>query len=431
MKILSRRSFLAWAGTVALVACGPTAKPTEPAKAAEPAKPAEVAKPVEAPKPAAAAPVKADAVKLSLYNGIGGANQKVYENYAKEFSAANPGIAAETVTVVGGQPMTDKVITLIAGGTPPDLFILYQEIVPVNAAVERKLVHAIDDYIKVDKYDIESFLPQAVELNRWEGKLWALPRDYGNQNVYYNIDLFEKAKVPLPPTDWEDKTWTFEKYLETARALTLQEGGKTTQWGVLVNRAWRPWATFVYSNGGVVVNRDGRGVATDVALTQPAAVESLQFMQDLIYKHKVAPTPDADADMGMQNFFGTGKVAMVIDNPTSASAYRRFDKMNWDVAPIPVGKGGKRGTGGGGIAWAITGASKNPDQAWKFLKHITSEKAQLQEVAVGGHDTFPPGRREFQGIREPRTSQKCQGLRAGAGLRRAGPGPRQVAAGVP
>jgi multiple sugar transport system substrate-binding protein len=133
-----------------------------------------------------------------------------------------------------------------------------------------------------------------------------------------------------------------------------------------------------------VIKKDGKGVATEIALNESAAVEALQFLQDLIYTHKVAPTPDAEADMGMQNFFGTGKIAMVIDNPTSAAAYRRFQNIDWDVAPLPVGKGGKRGTGGGGIAWAMVGATKNPEQGWKFLKYITSEKAQLDEVAVGG-----------------------------------------------
>jgi multiple sugar transport system substrate-binding protein len=297
---------------------------------------------------------------------------------------ANPGIQAETITVVGGQPMTDKVITLIAGGAAPDLFILYQEIIPVNAAVDRKLVHDLDDYIKADKYDIDAFLPQAVELNRWDGKLWAIPRDYGNQNIYYNADLFKKANVPLPPADWEDKSWTFDKYLETAKALTVQEGGKTTQWGVLINPGWRPWASYVYSNGATVVKKDGQGVATEFSITDPAAVEGLQFVADLMHKHKVSPTPDAFADQGMQGFFGTGRVGMVIDNPTAAAAYRRCDKIDWDVAPFPIGKGAKRGVGGGGTAWGMLAATKNPDAAWKFLKHITSEKAQQQEVAVGG-----------------------------------------------
>jgi multiple sugar transport system substrate-binding protein len=422
---VSRRRFLAWSGAsaalAALAACGPNAgqpapgqkaaeptkpaaaapttapatAPTKPAEAAKPAdaaaKPAEPAKPAAAAEPtkpaaapAAAAPGKPGAVKLTLYQGVGGANQKVYENYATEFNAANPGIEAETVTVVGGQPMTDKVITLIAGGTPPDLFILYQEIVPVNAAVDRKLVFPLDDYIKADKYDIEAFLPQAVELNRWDGKLWAIPRDYGNQNIYYNADLFKKHNVPLPPADWEDKGWTFDKYLEAAKALTVQEGGKTVQWGLVVNPGMRPWASYVYSNGGAIVNKDGRGVATDIAIAEPAGLEALQFVADLMHKHKVSPTPDAFADMGMQGFFGTGKVGMVIDNPTQAAAYRRFDKIDWDVAPFPLGKGARRGVGGGGIAWAMIGATKNPDPAWKFLKHVTSEKAQMQEVAIGG-----------------------------------------------
>lgn len=385
-QLFTRRRVFAWAGGLAALAavsaCGPNAgQPVPGQKAAEPTKPAGSAGQAPA---ATAKPSKPGAVKLTAYNGIGGANQKVYENWAKEFTEQNPGVEAELITVVGGQAMTDKVTTLIAGGTPPDIFILYQEIVPINAAVERTLVHQLDNYIKQDNYDIDAFLPQAVELNRWDGKLWAIPRDYGNQNVYYNIDLFKKANVPLPPTDWEDKEWTFEKYLDTAKKLTIVEGGKTAQWGVLVNRFWRPWASFVYSNGSVVVKADQRGVATEVTLTEPAAVEALQFLQDLIYQHKVAPTPDAEADMGMQNFFGTGKIAMVIDNPTSAAAYRRFQNIDWDVAPLPVGKGGKRGTGGGGIAWAMAGASKNPDHAWKFLKHITSEKAQLDEVAVGG-----------------------------------------------
>src|SRR5581483_10563859 len=100
--------------------------------------------------------------------------------------------------------------------------------------------------------------------------------------------------------------------------------------------------------------------------------------------NKVAAAPDAFADQGMQGFFGTGKVGMVIDNPSQYGAYIKFDKFEWDVAPFPIGpKGTKRGVGGGGTAWAMLAATKNPDAAWKFLQFMTSEKAQQQEVAAG------------------------------------------------
>jgi multiple sugar transport system substrate-binding protein len=411
--IVSRRGFLGWAGVsaaaAALVACGPNAAPT-----VAPAKPTEAPKPAaaESTKPAAAAPAATTAPaaapttapaagaatapaaakpstgavsgKVTVYSGFGMPGQKVYEAWPAEFMKDNPNIQAELITVVGGQPLNDKVLALIAGGTPPDLWSFYQEIVPVNAAVDKKLNKELDDYVKADKYDIDAFLPQSLALNQWDGKLWAIPRDYGDQNIYYNVDLFKKANLPLPPTDWEDKSWTYDKFLEAAKALTVQEGGKTTQWGFAVNTAWRPWASFVYSNGAAVVNKDAKGVATDFSITDPAAVEGLQFLADLLFKNKVSPTPDAFADQGMQGFFGTGKVGMVIDNPSAVGAYMRFDKFEWDIAPFPLGpKGTKRGVGGGGTAWAMLSAAKNPDPAWQFLKFMTSEKAQLEEVAAG------------------------------------------------
>ncbi len=282
----------------------------------------------------------------------------------------------------GGQ-MNNQLLVQTAGGTPPDVFTFFQENIPIDAAVDKNLLLQIDDLIKRDSYDLSDFLPQAVELNRWEGKLYALPRDYGNQQVYYNVDMFKKKGVPLPATDWNDTTWTFDKYLQAAQALTETSGGKTTQWGILTNTAWRPWASFVYSNGGKVVNADANGVATSIALTDDAAVGGLQFLQDQIYKYKVAPEPSASSDLGPVDFFGTNKVGMLIGNPTQVESFRKITAFTWDVAPLPVGQGGKRGSGGGGTAWSIAKATKNPDAAWAFLQFITTAKAQLQEVAIG------------------------------------------------
>jgi multiple sugar transport system substrate-binding protein len=116
-------------------------------------------------------------------------------------------------------------------------------------------------------------------------------------------------------------------------------------------------------------------------------VEGLQFLQDLVYKHKVAPPPSGtsawSADLGPFEVFGTSKVGMLLGNPSQAQIFQKITAFQWDVAPLPVGKGGKRGTGGGGTAWSIAKVSKNPETAWAFLKFITSAQAQLDEVAIG------------------------------------------------
>src|SRR6185437_2470066 len=125
-----------------------------------------------------------------------------------------------------------------------------------------------------------------------------------------NVDMFTAAGLPMLPADWADTTWTFDAYLAAAQKLTKQDGGKTTVWGCLVNRGWRPWATYVYSNGGAVVDKDANGLATDIALTSDAAVGGMQFLQDLIYKDKVAPKPDVESQEGPLQLFASNKVGM-------------------------------------------------------------------------------------------------------------------------
>ncbi len=415
---LTRRGFLQTgalaAGSVMLAACGQTAAPAAPAQPKSDAKPAQPAAPpaaTTAAQPAAAK--KALSGQIVFMNGIN-AHSKLAGEWGEKFVAENSGVKVDVQFIAKGEEMVQKLLVQTAGGSPPDVFTFFQEIIPITAAVEKNLLLQLDDLIKGENHDLSDFLPQAIQLNSWEGKIYALPRDYGNQQVYYNVDLFKKEGVPLPATDWTDTTWTYERYLEAAKALTKESGGQASQFGVLLNTAWRPWASFVYSNGGKIVNVNDKGVATSFAIGEDPAVEGLQFLQDLIYKYKVAPPPSGtnawSPDLGPVEVFGTGKVGMLVGNPTQAEAYRKITAFQWDVAPLPVGKGGKRGTGGGGTAWSIARGTKNPEAAWAFLKFITAARAQLEEVAIGA--TTPSRKsvvtsKEFQNPDKPPKNAKA------------------------
>lgn len=392
------------ASSALLAACAPAAAP-----APTPAPPTSGAQPAPATAPAAK---PAAGGKIVFMDGIESHSKLAYE-WADKFTAANPDIKVDVQFIARGQDMVNQLLIQTAAGTPPDVFTYFQEIIPITAAVEKNLLYPIDDLVKADNYDLSDFLPQAIDLNRWMGKLYALPRDYGNQQVYYNVTLFEQKGVPLPATDWNDPAWTFERYLEAAKALTETSGGQASQYGIVMNTAWRPWASFVYSNGGRIVNTNSDGVATSFAIADDPAVQALQFLQDLIYTYKVAPPPSGTTawspDLGPVEVFGTNKVGMLLGNPTQVQAFRKITAFAWDVAPLPVGKGGKRGTGGGGTAWSIARASKNPEAAWTFLKFITSAQAQLDEVAIGA--TTPSRQsvvtsKEFQGPAQPPKNAK-------------------------
>ncbi len=307
---------------------------------------------------------------------------KVRDKWAQEFSEQNPGITVQHQPTANADYNT-KIQTLFAAGTPPDIYRYLQEITPIITVSQKALHLQLDDYIAADDYDLSDFRPDAIKLYQWDGKTFALPRDYGNQNLFYNVDIFEEAGVEPPPVDWEDTSFTFEVFLDMLQRLVKREGDRVSQWGFLVNRGQRPWASWVYSNGGALVHKDDSGVATDSAMADEATVEALQFLQDLMYKHEVSPRPDLESELGGVELFSTGRVAVMLTNPSAVNQFRPIEAFRWDVGTIPIGKAARRGTGGGGTGWASGAGTKHPQEAWGFLKHITSAQAELDEVSVG------------------------------------------------
>ena len=57
--------------------------------------------------------------------------------------------------------------------------------------------------------------------------------------------------------------------------LVKREGDRVTQWGFLVNRGLRPWASWVYNNGGALVHKDEQGLATGLVDIKVCAVSDV------------------------------------------------------------------------------------------------------------------------------------------------------------
>jgi multiple sugar transport system substrate-binding protein len=230
------------------------------------------------------------------------------------------------------------------------------------------------------EYDLSDFRKDAVEIYRWKGSLYALPRAYGLQITFYNTDTFAREGIASLPTDWNDKTWTFQKFQEVCLKVGRPSEGR---YALFVPRASRLWQSFIYCNGGAVVKKNTDGLATEFAINEPPAVEALQFMQDLIYKHQVAPEPSQEAGLGtVGNLMQTGKLTLQLTNPGASQGFRNA-KTPYDVAPFPLGKASRRGVGGGGTGYGAAGPTKLPEEAWAFLAFITSKEAQIDELHEG------------------------------------------------
>ena len=191
------------------------------------------------------------------------------------------------------------------------------------------------------------FFPRGVEQYRYRNGLWGLPRDFPNRELPTASPPSRRrgSSPPLPTGSSPD--WTWDVFLDAARRLTKPDGA---QWGFNTGRSIRTWAVWVWSNGGEVIDEQ-KLVCT---LDQAPAVEGLQFLQDLIHRHRVWPET-----LPQGASFQGGQVAIQENAPAGMGNLRRDigDKFAWDVVMHPRGKNGKYVAAGGGAGWAVDAAT--------------------------------------------------------------------------
>src|ERR671937_56609 len=226
----SRRRFLALLGGglgAVLAACAPAA----------------ATKPAGTP---AAAPAAKDAAKTKVRATVwvGQAELDALGKMTNSYKEKNPNADVEWINISGGGPYgRDKLQAMIAGGDAPDMMMLNTG--QFEGLAGRGALAGLDDYVKGDNLDLGIYWPQAVDGAKFQGKLYALPRDMSNVILYYNKDLFDKAGVAYPNNDW-----TWNSFLEASKKLTLDKdkSGKVNQWGFgVLNIVWN-WAGFVWGN---------------------------------------------------------------------------------------------------------------------------------------------------------------------------------------
>jgi multiple sugar transport system substrate-binding protein len=334
--------------------------------------------------PGAGAKLKQGA-RLAATGWGGLPSSDVRAKLAAQFGTQYPGLAAEYADRDGGSYF-DKLQADLAAGTTPDVYFMNPYFFTLYAL--RKAYLNLSPLARRDKVDLGDFYPVARQLYVYRNDQWGLPLHFNGINLLFNRPLFETSGVPLPSQDLKGTVWNFDQFLDACRRLTKRDGNDVTQWGTGLNTAFQWYLSLVYSNGGDLLNKE----QTACTLTDAPAVEALQFLQDLVHRHRVAALGADLSKVGLNlnTGFSTGKVAMNwASGAPSFGTFRNTAQFAWDVGILPVGKG-KPATGMGGPGYCVWRESKNPDEAWVLLNWLTNKEAQIAEVQAG---TTTPSRK--------------------------------------
>jgi multiple sugar transport system substrate-binding protein len=281
-----------------------------------------------------------------------------------EFEQQHPEIKVRVQNVPGSREAMQKLQTMIAAGTPPDVMALHGAYFLPFAAKGALL--DLEPFLAKDKeFNVGDIYPRLRDICRWQGKLYSLPRYSSVLALIYNKALFDAAGVPYPG---KRKSWTWDDYLATCKKLTTAPGANQ-KWGAYIDFYDTRLYPWLWQNGANILSDDKKKCVID----SPQAVEAVRFVSDLRLKYGVCPPTTVERNEGL-NMLMAGKVAMFMGGPWDVQTLLRQPTLEWEVAPLPTRK--TAATLLGTENYAIAAGSKHPQEAWELFKFLLSPHAQ-------------------------------------------------------
>jgi multiple sugar transport system substrate-binding protein len=312
---------------------------------------------------AALAARPADATSIRVWNYATGEEQKVFQTAYDAFGKAQTGVQVAASWGVD----TDKILTAISGGTPPDVVDLGGEDQLCSWAAKGALTD-LTPYIKSSHIDTSQFVPQALSSSFCNGKEYGLPGAFDGLFLYYNTDILAKAHVTPPHT--------IAQLDQDAAKLTVESGGKISQLGFVPNggisgdNGLQVWA---YTFGGNWWDPKTHAITP----SQAGNVAALTWEQSYYkrYGAKALSTFNG-ASYGSgalgSDPFAFGKVAMEVGGEWLNAFLRNYaPSIHFGEVPLPVLRAGnKPAMYTTGDVWFIPSTAPHKDAAWQFISWL-------------------------------------------------------------
>jgi multiple sugar transport system substrate-binding protein len=217
--------------------------------------------------------------------------------------------------------------------------------------------------------------PAALQADWFGGRLYAVPWFVDAGVLYYRRDLLEKHGFAAPTT--------YPELLDQARQILAQEQDER-----LLGFVWQGMQyeglvcvalEFIRGNGGNVLGADGQ-----VTLTEPAALEALGFMGDLVGPGKITPALVSTLnEEAARHIFQSGRAVFMRNWPY---AWRLLNQPDSPVAGrvgltmVPHFPDHASAPTLGGFHLGVNANSAHPQEAIAFARFMIRYRAQKQVI---------------------------------------------------
>jgi multiple sugar transport system substrate-binding protein len=318
--------------------------------------------------------------------------QKMEEQFAKEFMAANPHLTIN-YSVYPSTSIQDLIPAAYAAKNAPTIWNLeLQKAYPIFmeglcAPIPVQELGFRNEQALVDTYLPKMLDPVTDTDGKWfgqRGKIYGLPLEVNSWCIFLNKKIFRDAGID-PEKDYP-KTW--EEVMAVSERIVRRNGEIITRRGFdfrypdyLIS-----WVPMVEQLGGAVVSADGR----EAIVGEAAWVKVLDYMKQWGPSGKNLGSPtmpqarrqfDNDQNEIAMHLSGIYQEARM---KTANLAF--FNSSDWMIIPYPVFQGGKHVSNTYYFQYYMVNSQVPQNEqtdAWKFVQFMLSHgNMYLETVAL-------------------------------------------------
>lgn len=277
----------------------------------------------------------------------------ILKQVIQKYETQNPDVEIEFIHVP--ENYFRKLHLLYASKTEPDVVFLNNTYAPLY--IKAGLLEDLSG-----KFDENKFFESSINCFKYDGKLFAIPRDVSNLVLYVNKNLVKNPK----------KIKTLDDLKKIAKSVT-----KDDVFGLNYEENPLFWLYYLEYFGGGILSSDGQ----NAILNSPESIIGVEFYADLINKDKSVPQKWQMSSMTSAQMFIGGKTALYLSGRWLVPKFRESVDFDWDIIPFPSSNVSKTLTDASG--WAVSKSSKNKNEAIKFVQFLSSDEVSKLFAQTG------------------------------------------------
>ncbi|MBY8871388.1 extracellular solute-binding protein [Micromonospora sp. PLK6-60] len=324
-----------------------------------------------------------------------GPGKTYWEKVAKDFSALHPTVTIQAEGIETNQLQRTRLPAALLSSDPPDIFQSWGG-GEIREQVEADYLKDITEQVKDEVANIGS----AAEIWQANGKQYGLPYRMGIEGIWYNKDMFQRAGIAAPPTNFDELNDAVTK-LKAINVIPIAVGAGD-KWPAA---HW--WYNFALRACSVDTLKKA---STDLSFDDPCFVKAGQDLKTFIdtkpFQNNFIATPGQNDPTSANGLLANGKAAMELMGDwnkgtldTVAADKAALNKfIGWFPVPALSGSpGDPKAALGGGDGFAC--AKNAPAECVEFLKYLVSPEVQKGYAETG--TGLPVAKGAEAGVQDP------------------------------